>query len=41
MAEPMMAEPAAAEPEPVVVKPLVVGQDVLPGAAPKKGWWRR
>ena len=37
-------EPAA-EPAPVVVgpaiKPLVIGEDELPPAPPKRGWWRR
>ncbi len=41
-------EPLAVAPEPEpevaagpVVRPIVIGQDTLPEAPPKKGWWRR
>jgi ribonuclease E len=51
VAEPVAVQPAApeaaatatAEPPPAspAIKPLLVGEDVIPGAAPKRGWWRR
>jgi ribonuclease E len=40
-AEPATADVATAEPAAPAIRPLLVGEDVTPGAAPKRGWWRR
>jgi len=43
--EPIAEAAPDLDPAPVVVgpaiKPLVIGEDELPAAPPKRGWWRR